>query len=157
MSSPSGMLRFTGAAALAASALAWPVDLSAQTPLPGRIEIIALQSTTYTGEERDGEDDVGSQGLITRRCFELVALTLTLGMGAGNCGSRRWGERVHFATLGPGLPGCLLVCASIAFAKGMTELGYSPESVIESRCFSELAEVPDLRLSRALGVCRRHA
>src|SRR5664279_2922507 len=93
-------------------------------------------------QQRDGESDLGSQGLIARRCFVLLALALTLGTGADTAAADDGVKRAHFATLGPGLPSCPPVSAVVAFAKGMTDLGYSP--VVESRCFSELAELPGL-------------
>ena len=95
-------------------------------------------------QQRDGESDVESQGLISRRCFELLALGLMLGTGVDAAAANDGLKRAHYATLGPGVPGCPPVSASLAFAKGMTELGYSPESLVESRCFSELAELPGL-------------
>ena len=95
-------------------------------------------------QQCDGESDVGSEGLITRRCFELLVLGLTLGTGAHTAAADDALKRAHIATLGPGPPSCPPVSALVAFAKGMTELGYGPESVVESRCFSELAELAEL-------------
>lgn len=85
--------------------------------------------------------------MITRRRLCFLASTFAIEARIGSAGAATNDDALkvaRLATLGPGVAGCPPNSAGVAFGRGLNELGYDPLRSIESRCFSEVADLTRL-------------